>query len=459
MKLKQFGSLYAALLLSVFTLFTAAIFHRPFLGETSTWYYRLISEHRVFYDKAFYRYADSLLHLPSLFLVNISPDFNIAAIYTLHFIYLFHPIVSLAFVHWILKKKGRPDLFLFPVLSFATATMPALGESITMAALALSIFWPLFFLILFRNSKSKRELVTILCLFAMQIFSYEPAILFFMIFSGIALSDIFLFKKNSRAFNRLVIALSVAGTGLMTYVITSPRRQHALPAFFESFKHNFDGYRTFCLFSLLLFIPLVSLVFLKRERVKKVTLTFLLGAFVANCFYFLSRQSDELWGPYVARTTAIPFGFFIAVFCYVFFRKQQSSEWIGTAVGRAAVSMLTLMVLASSLYDWNLTKRWNQHAVIFHNLVNDSAGCRHISKADMRADFAATPAYAFAAQSVLFQVLDKVDPIRTLIFFDDKSTQRNPCDNFEFGEFTANQGSSINIEKSYLKFSEKIFKK
>jgi hypothetical protein len=460
MNSKHFKFLYSSIFFIFIGICFSAFSNRPLLGEGSTWFMRLISEHRIFYDDAFYRYTDRILHVPSLLLVSIWPSFDSLAIFLLSFMYSLHPLVSLFITLRLLRKKNRLDLFVFPVLSLVLATLPVLPNSIVMAALALSVFWPLFFLILLHKRGDKLESFFIFILFLAQLFSYEPAILFFILFGSICFYDLAKNNLNSRLFNYTVILTSSISVLWLLYIIVSPQRQHATGPFILSIQSYRDPFRIYCLFN----IFIVSFFLFGSQSKKYYSKNFFLTiwtVFFINSGYFIYKMFrifDFLTYSYPSRTTAIPFAFVLAVICAFMSVVKVNHSWINSKAGKNLLVLTSIIVYLGTIYDLQVTYRWNKNFQYFSNLVLDKKGCVNLSKI-YNDDFTPStiPPYAIAASSILVQILNKVKPIKSILFLEDENNPKNACEDFSSGEFIASQGSRIAIKNSFLTFSEEIF--
>lgn len=445
------------------------------MSEGAQWYATIIDHHNYFTDPLFYRYVDFLIQYPALFFLrNFSSHFDVGttstvASYILSFGWTFHPIISLFITYRILINYSRKDLFIFPVLSFLAAFMPASAYAVALALPAMSVFWPVFFCVFFAKGKSIKEFVSITILLVGLALCYEPTLIFFMLFIFMAIVDLIWLKEKNRKFNFYLILLCVLLVVFLLYVISTVPDKNTGP-FWRSLMH---GDRTTRLmgFTVALSVSLILFFNLVAGKFKWLFNTLAMTVFVIGTWYFwnnlqLIYSLDEFEGAlgwaYNARSTALPVTWCVATVCWLFASVQRDDKWLSSKASLIASTMVFVTAIATAYMDFRQTNEWNHYFGKFRHFISQSTGCVHVPYESFSSDYHSPTVepYASAYSSVMAQVLNaSSQPIRTLVFVGRpngsfKYSSVSCPDRREDGSFESEWGSEIFINRGRLIFSK-----
>lgn len=447
-------------------------------SEGSHWYFAILSYNHIFTDWRFYRYIDYVLQGPAVLLLVISSkfsDYNTKkmAIYLLGFCWTFHPFLSLLAVRKILKNKGRQDLFVFPILSFATATISTMPLAVALALPAMSVFWPLFFMILLRNNKSYLELFFIFLLMIALVFTYEPSIIFFILFIIISIWDLYKTKKKHTYFNRAIVFSSLVSICWLLYVVYKVPIENS-SAFLNSFLARLDAFRIFSFCSIFI---IMSYLFLDLMLPKKQKTIFIISLFLYFLVlaWFLPVLSEfqveqdiafyiSSFTAYDSRVTALPLTFLMAFLAFLFALRVKTSQWIFEFRGSRVIFFTSISVLMAVASDIKITYHWNQGYNRLEKYIKENTGCYNIAQSEYNNFYTESNLahYAFQYTSILIQILNNIEPIRTLLFTNASwmpdESNRNACQNYTDNKFINNQGFALSTSGTQINYSKEIFK-
>src|SRR5262245_38476998 len=123
----------------------AALSHRPCMSDGASWYFRLLHYQELVRDLPHFRFVNFVPQWPALAaILALGPKALGFAKAALDFSFSLHPIVSIGVCALFLRRRGRLDLLVFPLLSLATATQSTIANATGTVPLSLSIFWPLY---------------------------------------------------------------------------------------------------------------------------------------------------------------------------------------------------------------------------------------------------------------------------------------------------------------------------
>lgn len=401
---------------------------------------------------------------------------NIVAIYVLSFGYVFHPLVSLLITKIILERKKRPDLFVYPVLSFLGGTLAAQPFSIGLAHQALSVFWPLFFLILFKGSKFKNGLLWIIILLLALTVSYEPAILFFILFALISVHNLLRAKKEQQSlgFDIFLIWYSLLSIAFLMYVLMGTAPPKSSQVFMQTLFEKPDAYRAF-IFPAILAVFLYAFLFKIQPGILKIIGSIgLILFFLSLGFWFITvllkidytQAAGYAIHPYIGnsgRATAVPLAFGLACIAYLdkvfsvnIFRRTSTEQ-------KKLSIILSVLVVLASLGDLKITYHWNQGFQYMRQYVQTHVGCHNLSPEEYQKHLLASniETYALHATAIVTQTLLGLDPIRLLVFTNaphlGEFSERNACQFFNHNVFVNNQHRELFIHRTHLRYGPEIF--
>ncbi len=449
------------------------------MSEGAHWYYTILDYHVYFSDVLFYRYVDFLIQYPALFFLrNFGAMFSVGtassiATYILSFGWTFHPIISLYITYRILRSYSRKDLFIFPVLSFLSAFMPASAYAVALALPAMSFFWPVFFCVFFFNGKNIKDFIITAMLLVGLAFCYEPTIIFFILFIMMALADLLWLKVKSKRYNLYLIFLCVLSIIFLLWVISTVPAKNTGP-FWRSLLY---GDWTTRLIGLVVTLSVSTILFFNfvAGRFKVVANSLAIIFFSLGTFYFFIRL-DEIYSldifeyalswAYDSRASALPLTWCVAAFCCLFSCFQRDDQWLHTKISQVAAVLVLITAFATAYVDFNQTREWNFYFGRFQQLVLQSEGCVHLSYKDFERDYKAPSVEAYSAgySSVMAQIVNtKSDPLKSLVFTGLRTSTEPPtipCPERKDSKVFRNEyGFSITLNGGRLVFSEEAFLK
>ncbi len=449
----------------ILAFFYAFLSHRPMLGEGSTWYLHVLTHHKPFFDPVFFRFSDRLLQYPTILLLKLGLS-NQVGIYLLSFFYSMHPLLSLIFCWWFLEKKNRLELIYFPILSLVAATLPTLPLATGMAPDVLSIFWPVFFLVLLGDQRSlKDKLITISLLFAL-VFSYEPALLLFLVIALVA-GLRWLMKSDRSKFNILIFAFSIFSVCYFIFMI-----QRTPPEILD--KHSswifqqYDVFRIFGFFSFILFF-LSAILSFQNQVFRRILNLFWIVLFSWFLYRFSNFDLGENMftgiGPtsaFPARTTAVPVATLIGLSAvlHYFFSSPRYRLFVSEKLN-VSTHLICGIVLFGALCDAKTTLFWNQGLNYVKNVLVDKKGCDSIPIEEFAKKIlpSSIPDFSIAALSISIQIIDGKNEIEKVVFTDHyfpNATGRNACEYFDGEKIQNNQGAFVYFQPSHIRYSKNL---
>lgn len=434
-----------ALIISFFALLLtflyAAFTHLPLIGEAPHWYYSIISYGNVTFDALFTRYLDVLVNqLPALIISTFfGPESNAFVIQYLSFSYTMFPLISLLVCFLYLKKKNRLDLFAFAILSTLFASMPTLPLSVGMAALALAVFWPLFYLIILRQPRLVKEYLYIVLGLVALLFSYEPSILLFML---IIIVSIFrnVKAKSFKTFDTFIVLFSIVSIIYLTNKILGTNKD-VLSKHWHWIFADIDKARIYGVISIVTF---VGLMFSKNWSNKKTQMVFLIVFAAAQAwilyllyyvclsqgFFFHFAQHDNFiqipfhFGPttaFLARTTAIPTAFGIGFLCLFWNYFNKPEKFLSIQKNKILNYALAVAILVSTSVDFVSNKIWAHAFNYYSEYVLSQKGCvmmpHELHKTNLFQ--ASMQNISMHTLSVLIQILAGKKEVDTIVFLDE----------------------------------------
>ena len=349
----------------------AAIVHRPMLYDGSAWYY-LILTRGSYYDKSFTRYFSLVLEWPATFLLKFYPQLDASTVIrVIDFAFACHPLVSLYCCYLILEKKNRKELFIFPVLSYATATISTLAFGVGVVPESLSLFWPLLFVLHFRDGQSWKENVWGLVLIVSLMLTYEVSVIFFGI---LFLVQILRIRKQKNPGDFIFLAFITLAASYCVYRILGPTLPFQ-PLFWVSLKKPLRYFRRY-IFTMIMgfFLLLWSL----RKPPKNNLPLIIFSIFSLSALYCIHRfylENFDLGAPYFARVTAIPFAAAIALGYLFIFQFLQEQEKMRKLLSGLPVLFVSWVLIGSSIYDYKFSEQWSVATADFYQKFKDSKGC------------------------------------------------------------------------------------
>jgi len=159
--------------------------------DGSRWLFNLLKGH-FYTDDQFQRYTTLFLQVITSSLSSILPDQNrlVAIKYLFSFFYMAHPIISISFCYFFLKKNNRLHEIIFPIINYLALSLPGFSFAASSSIEAPSYLWPLVF-ILTNKANSKLMISLAMTISLLIIFTYLISIVFFVL-----LLLFLLFRKN-----------------------------------------------------------------------------------------------------------------------------------------------------------------------------------------------------------------------------------------------------------------------
>lgn len=388
----------------------SALAHRPMFLDGSFWYFNVLQGHQPFFDTAYLRLFGMVLHAPAVLLLKLfGGSATASAITALDLAYALHPWVSLLATYLILKRRGRTELCLFALLSFATATQSTIAFGVGVVPDALSVFWPLFALVITRQP-TKLDLFFIFLLSTALCLTYEASILFFLFLAIV----VFLERGKARSSRAALLLLFAVCVTWLSYRLLGPAagtKQH----FFFSIRRKLGLFRGLCLMSL---SGLIAAYCLRSRKLLYATavLVFLFA------WFGVSARVFDLFVSFDARTTAIPIATLIAALAY-FLRDKL--DRLPRADLVAFVSVTLLVAVFHDLYN---TRFWRKRIAPVYALTEAYDGCVYMPEAvpHLGNDW---------ALPYLSTLLQKEAGVTSIVFarLEDAFADKGPCEHFMDG--------------------------
>ena len=328
----------------------AAVMHRALFHDGGFWFFRVLNLGVPHFDRPHIRLADTLLQFPALGILKFAPERFEAAMAALDFAYSLHPIASLIACGAILQRAGRRGYVLFPLLSFATATMATMAFAVGVVPTTLSVFWPAFLLVVLPERRTRANLAALTLLLAMLAFLHEAAIGFYCLILWIAIRRA---AKKRTADEYAVVAMTLAGIVWLAYLLLGPISGEA-DLFVESLTERsvFRLHAAVCLCGIL--GPLcVWYIFpaIQRRYTAAFLVCFMASATTASALnllwvIFWNPVQVSLWHANSDRTIAFLFAAVIAAVAYLFLERNVSLEWKSSPIARVfAPSAAIILIL------------------------------------------------------------------------------------------------------------------
>ena len=422
------------LALNVISLLWAALSHRALNADGSYFFFRLMEERKFIWDVNYLRIFSSVLQLPSVIVMWLGPETKSNVIPSLLYDLAFnlHPILSLYLCYRILKRFDRIDYFLFPVLSFVLCTQALMSYPTLIVPETLSLYWPLFTLMIFRKGDTRWETPLLCALLFCMAFSYEVALLLFLLNIAILIfrrrnhlatrtSDLILISLNFFGFCFMLWRLFRPHAGRMDQFIFALR----LPVWGQPFRVVGMA----AIGALSLCIPIGYYVHKLRFllSLSLVSLGLLLVFYFFGYVYLREDLTQIYSGAWLERTTAIPFSCAIACL-FAFAASDGVSSWWSQRTGiYFGVSFLTCSALVISLgQDLMLTHIWRSTYDRVQFLRINHPGCNIISP-ELMTHYFEHPYMAGGYWLPLYTLAPEKSLAVTSIFFVENSPTGDSC--------------------------------
>ena len=433
---------WMSLIFSGIAAFYAAITHRPLMNNGATWYYMIFTNGST-RDPQYSRYFTLVLEWPATFLLKFYPNIDMKIILaTLDYTFAFHSLFSLFICHLILKKKDRLELMIFPLLSYATATISTFAFAVGIVPESLSLFWPLLFLLCFRDVDSWKENVWCVILMISLMVTYEMSAIFF----GLLFFVQALRLKNSRATSDITfLVFAIVGASYCVYRVFGPTAGTS-DYFWKSIKEPLDPFRIFVSISILGFFLLIWSV---RKFPRTYLPTFIFAVSAIGMGYFLNTFFTIYVGSanaYISRVTAIPIAGVIAFGYIVLNYYSVDSKKIKRLLTGLPLLFVGFVMTVSTIYDLKVTHNWDTNNQIFLRNHIDSKGCIR-----SQGPFGVQMGWAAPFLTILLQESRKID----WVAFGIKSDP-NSCKNFAEGYINDGAANQRIDHHWYFDFSTAI---
>ncbi|MBL7713905.1 MAG: hypothetical protein JNL01_00470 [Bdellovibrionales bacterium] len=400
--MKARSLILVGLILCTLQLVFAAWIHRPMMNDGSFWYFFIFHLRKPFWDITYVRWLDTLLQWPAVLFLrafeNRFEDITPIVSGMMSFAYSLHPMVSLGACWKILTAKKRMDLLAFPVLALALSTLPTLAFATGEAPDAISVFWPLFLLVVLRKPidglKDWANTLPILILTLALALSYEPAVFGFAVLvlvTALRIRDLKASTKSSRMTEWFLLALFSLGIFWLVYRAIGPTHGYQ-GNFLRSIKSTPQGLRVYGFILGAALIPSIGMAFLKKGG-NRWTNGLLLSVTGGATIWMLYRALIAQWWleenilgqAFDARTTALPMTALIAGLAIPLARRtaefnaafaQKTLDWVASvALGVAVIN------------DFQVSLHWNRGVQFLKNYLEKNPGCTVLTREAYQRDF------------------------------------------------------------------------
>lgn len=364
----------------VASLVIATVNDRILFSDGAWWFFNIVREKSFAFDINFARYADRLFQVPALVALYAGFGDNVVLkLYSLF--YNFNPLCSILVSAWILKKRDRLDLLIFPVLSFATVTQTTLGDPSVMVSSLLSFTWPLFFLAVLpkRGFFSWAGIVGLVACFA---FEHESGVIFLFMLIFVKAFEGYTDIAGKKREHFLLGGLFFTAATWLVYRVVGPTagpRQFFIDALF----FRWDSFRMASIAILMSAI----LVFFKPQRIssKKWLSGLTLFAFSAAVYTAVTMNTEPeefvFWSVNYARSTATFFAAIIGLCCFVVMKMNRQTH-LKKYENRAALVITCFALAVSLVHDIKLNSFWLKSTSFIKSKISAEPGCEQLSVTD-----------------------------------------------------------------------------
>ncbi len=445
--------------LSLLSVLYGIVNYQAYYGDGAFFVFQNLMFKQIFYDGTYWRQSDIIFQLPALSLSLVSTKlFYDWAPSVFNFTYLVHPILSLIYCYWIVKRLRRPWLMLFPLASFGSATLCTLGFAVSSVPDALSFFWPAALLLLKEEGLEWFDFLQVLILLLALAFSYEADIALFLVlllWQSYRVWRLYYFGQKHRVEVAVLTALAM-GASWGFYRLFGPGvgdKNH----FFDSFANLWEGARLLILYAGVLF-PIAVLVLARSYRLKPLILFVLPIGYIlmAGCSFRLEFYTSAF---FLMRAFALPVAGVILMSLYAieFNKDRVLTVFERPTEERSVLSMIVASILIIGAIFFGRGAHRNGLAINrLENMLAEKKSCFVVSQADYREKLGGDLSGWSLAQLSL--IVQKSWPPAAIAFASDPlsmfSIYNNPCERIERGFLPIiNQYEFAESKYPYLDFS------
>jgi hypothetical protein len=375
----------ALVCLNFLSLIYAGYWLRPLAGEGAPWIFQILNFGEFSYDATFTRYANLILQIPTVLITRFGVDPSIG-LQLICLMYSLPSILSLIFCAVILYRRKRLDLFLYPLIGFATISSASLSQPFTLGSDVLVICWPLL-LLAFMPIKNSFNWLAILTLTLAASFSHETGFVLLFILFILKFFDALRFSRNARKPHWILTALFVLGTGWLIYRAFGVVQVGDKIFFLQALHKEWDKWFVYKKAALSFFILLSFLSYFKF-RSSRYLLSSVIIISVGLFFYFIfeiySSLGMHLFIPaYNARTwTVLPTAVLFILFYFNLINTYD--ELFNNFKTTTLLIVLSFSLLISLGHDLKMTYEWSKGIQLIESKFNSVASCIELSAQEAR---------------------------------------------------------------------------
>jgi hypothetical protein len=315
------------------------------------------------------RFVSALPQLPSLAgrALGLSPALILRFYETL---LAWHPVFSLAACFAILRARKRLDLVVYPVLSFAIADQLTQAWACGGIHDAISLFWPVFLLILTAEKPKNRDLIPVFPFLVALTFTHECAAFFLLLIAACA----FQLSRKSRAGHSYYSNIGrYSCLGAIACFVRLPLNPSGSPqSFFWVSSQPLPA------IAVLVFLLIGAALWRARgpkprDEDKRLAVLITLAA-LAPLLYFATRAVPSIWAERDSRAFSVGLGLGFGVMAF-FHRPRHDVRWMMLA----AASFLAV----GSIHDFKITADWARGVSFISETMQDSPGCKVLAVNDV----------------------------------------------------------------------------
>lgn len=333
------GPLIAALSLAAVALVWCALTYRP-VSHLSSYFFLILLNGEMYYEP--FRQLGALPQVPAFLLSRLdgSANWTREILLSWSLCYSLHPLASLI-VCWAICARARAhQMLLFPLFSFAAATLMTMGLPCSEVVMALSVFWPLFLLQWIGRHGPSRTAGILLGSAALA-FTHELACLFFGV---LAIAAVVRMKEKKHRGTETAFAILFGAAALWLAV-----RGYTYPGKIRMFQRSIAG-----LWGPAAWAAVVASVTFVTFRGRSWILAggWAASVLVYALIVFRDPSSASIEKSFHLRILAPPLASLIAL-AALRAHRMQAQAW-------AALSWFTAAVLLQgAVIDLAMTKRWS----------------------------------------------------------------------------------------------------
>jgi len=366
-----------------FSLLYGALNHRPLFSDGAMWNASFLAWSNFQRDTSLLRYSDLFMQLPGWLWLHLGGR-PLSAVRINELVYSLHPFLSLLLSAWLLQRRRRLDLLVFPLMSFAAVTQTVIAVPYSLVPDILSLSWPFVILSTSSNLAANPKLrwlnaLTLALLLLTLVLSHEAVV---YLLATLTILELHKGRTQTHRFKWLPAVGYFALTLWLIYRIYTANRNVSIP-FAQGLLDSWNAFEIFAVATTTIF-AVAALPF--RNRLPARLITSVLTTVCSVIFLLLHPPGSEdqvLWSVFAARFLAVPLH---CLFVILYYSNLNSAiRWTANEVvwRKLTFAILLMLTLAVSLWnDINLNRDWNKTVTYVRERSAGAPGCKLMTDLD-----------------------------------------------------------------------------